>query len=485
MKYTIIVDKQPSTNPSDEKKEYIIDIEELRTYQGVSDTLKVTPDMTYVIRRLSLSEYGVLSILDEPKQENIKDLNIELFEDTNYIYILNEQGNNISASYIIKSDFTDTYPTKAEMNSAITQSASSIEISVNQKLEGYSTTEEMNSAIELNSNTIMLEVNKKVGEDEIGTKIEQNAESVKIAWNNESQNIKLENHNENSTMGFYDNAAKFAEMGVNNVENDRYISFAIPCDYGEDIADGMAWGIQTTSDNKFWPILYVKDFHMANKNAGDFSGQLVLTACTLNLEGINSAITCGNVNMTNAGVFGGIMFEDANTHQNLLTVTPEASEDYGTVGLLDKISFFKNEMGTNTLRIGLQSSNNCLLTDEGYIACNQLYVTGDIYTVGQVSASHFDDRSTLNIKKNIKKYNKSAINEILNTEIYEFNYKIENNNDKKTIGAIIDKNYKCSNDIINNKNDAISLYSMISVAYKAIQEQQVIIKRIEKKVGVI
>ena len=485
MKYIIVIDKQPNTNPSSEKKEYTIDIEELRTYNGISDTLTVTTDTAYVTRRLQLSEYGILSVLPAPQKEELKDLNITLFEGDNYVYILNQEGNKISASYIIKSEFTDTYPTKAEMNSAITQSAQSIEISVNTKLEGYSTTEEMNAAIKLNSDQIMSEVNKKVGEDEFGTKIEQNWEHVKIAWNQISQSIQFEGDNGDATIAFYDNNTKFAEMGVNTIENDRYISFAIPCDYGKDTADGMAWGIQTTSHNKFWPILYVKDFHMANKNAGDFSGQLVLTACTLNLEGINSAITCGNVNMTNAGVFGGIMFEDANTHQNLLTVTPEASEDYGTVGLLDKISFFRNEMGTNTLRVGLQSSNNCLLTDEGYIACNQLYVTGDIYTVGQVSASHFDDRSTLNIKKNIKKYNKSAINEILNTEIYEFNYKIENNNDKKTIGAIIDKSYKCSEDILNNNGNAISLYSMISVAYKAIQEQQVLIKRLEKKVGVI
>ena len=485
MQYKIVVDKQPSSNPSSEKKEYTIETEELRIKGNVYDSINITTDRTYVIRRLALSEYGVLSELEPPHEEEFADLNVELFEGDNYIYVYNMQGNRICAEYIIKNDFTEDFATRNEMNTAIKQSAQSIELNVNQTLTEYATKIEMNTAIELNSNTIMLEVNKKVGEDEIGTQIEQNAESVKVAWNNESQNIKLENDNGNSTMGFYDNDVKFAEMGVNNVDNDRYISFAIPCDYGDDIADGMAWGIQTTSDNKFWPILYVKDFHMANKNAGDFSGQLVLTACTLNLEGINSAIICGNVNMASADVLGGIMFSDVNSQENLLTIMPQTELDYPQINILDKVFFFKNEMGTNTLRIGLQSSNNCLLTDEGYIACNQLYVTGDIYTVGQVSASHFDDRSTLNIKKNIKKYNKSAINEILNTEIYEFNYKIENNNDKKTIGAIIDKNYKCSNDIINNKNDAISLYSMISVAYKAIQEQQVIIKRIEKKVGVI
>lgn len=167
MKYIIVVDKQSSSNPSSDKREYTIDIEELRTFRGVSDTLKVTPDMAYVIRRLTLSEYGVLSILDEPKQENIKDLNITLFEGDNYVYILNQEGNKISASYIIKSGFTDTYPTKSEMNSAINQSASSVEISVSQKLEDYSTTEETKSLIQATSDTINLELKKKVNDEDL------------------------------------------------------------------------------------------------------------------------------------------------------------------------------------------------------------------------------------------------------------------------------------------------------------------------------
>ena len=238
MKYTIIIDKQPSTNPSEGKKEYVIDIEELRTYQGVSDTLKVTPDMAYVIRRLSLSEYGVLSILDEPKQENLKDLNIELFEGTNYVYILNEQGNKISASYIIKSEFTDTYPTKAEMNSAITQSAQSIEISVNTKLEGYSTTEEMNSAIKITADAINSEVSKKVGEDEVCSVISQSADEILLKGNRvlvESDNFILNKNGEVTAKKIditggeinltgKETVPKITIKDINNSENDISLS---------------------------------------------------------------------------------------------------------------------------------------------------------------------------------------------------------------------------------------------------------------------
>ena len=231
MQYKIIVDKQSRENPSADKQEYVIDIEELRRKGNIYDSLNITLDRTYVTRKLNLSEYGVLSELDEPITEELEEVNVELFEGDNYIYLFDMVGNHFYAEYIVKNDFTDTYVTVNQMTSTINETASSIELSVNQKLEGYSTTEEMNTAIELSSSTIMLEVNKKVGEDEFGTLVEQNWEHVKVAWNQISQSIQLEGDNGDATMAFYDNNTKFAEMGVNTVDDDRYISFAIPCDY--------------------------------------------------------------------------------------------------------------------------------------------------------------------------------------------------------------------------------------------------------------
>ncbi len=174
MQYKIIVDKQPSSNPSDEKKEYIIDIEELRVKGDVYDSLNIEKDRTYVTRRLSLSEYGVLSVLDEPIIQELTDLNIELFEGDNYIYLMDMQGNKFYAEYLIKNDFNDIYATKNEMNSAITQSAQSIELSVNQKLTSYATNEdleeqvtELNSTITQTASEINAEVEKKVDEETI------------------------------------------------------------------------------------------------------------------------------------------------------------------------------------------------------------------------------------------------------------------------------------------------------------------------------
>lgn len=190
MQYKIILDKQPSTNPSDEKKEYIIDIEELRVKGDVYDSLNIELNKTYVTRRLSLSEYGVLSVLQEPIIQELTDVDIKLFEGDNYIYLMDMQGNKFYAEYLIKNDFTDLYVTTNQMNSAITQSAESIELSVNQKLTSYATTDnleeqvtELNSTINQTAQEINLEVSKKVGDDEIISKINQSVEEVQINAN--------------------------------------------------------------------------------------------------------------------------------------------------------------------------------------------------------------------------------------------------------------------------------------------------------------
>lgn len=143
MKYKIIVDKQSRANPSEEKKEYIVDVEELRVKGNIYDSLVITKDETYVMRRLSLSELQVLSVLEKPIKQSLGDLNVELFEGDNYIYLLDMTGNKFYAEYLVKNEFTEMYVTNAEMNSAINQTAQQIELTVNQKLTSYSTIEEL------------------------------------------------------------------------------------------------------------------------------------------------------------------------------------------------------------------------------------------------------------------------------------------------------------------------------------------------------
>lgn len=209
---------------------------------------------------------------------------------------------------------------------------------------------------------------------EFGTKIEQNAKNVQIAWNNESQNIRIENDNGNSTMGFYDNNTKFAEMGVNNVDNDRYISFAVPCNYNQSIADGMAWGIQTP-DGAFHPILFIKNFHMGAQQSDDVYGELALRFCDLVLEGIESGIKSGNIKMY-GNALNGLVFESDDGSQ-ILSINPPDSNipewENGGLNILGNIEFYKNQGGTCSLKMSNNNDDNCcLFTNDGIITANIL-----------------------------------------------------------------------------------------------------------------
>ena len=188
MQYIIVVDKQSSANPSSEKRQYILNIDPLKTYNGVSDVLMITVERTYVIRKISVTKYGVPTIMPYPQEEELSKVKINLFEGDNYIYILDEIGNTIIATYILKNDFTDTFPAKVEMNTLIEQTASNIEIGVNKKLEDYSTTEEMRAEIKLESDEINIEVSKKVGKEEVIAAINLSEEEAAI----KAEKISLE-----------------------------------------------------------------------------------------------------------------------------------------------------------------------------------------------------------------------------------------------------------------------------------------------------
>lgn len=192
MKYKIIVDKQNRSNPSEEKREYEIDIEELHFRGNIYDSLIITKDEDYVIRRLQKNEYNVLNVLKEPIKEPLPSLNIELFEGDNYIYLLDIVGNRICAEYLVKNDFTDRYVTKNEMNSTINETAGRIEITVNQKLTEYATNEEvqnrvteLNGTIEAKAGEINLEVSKKVNNSDY------NSAQILLMINDDESEVKI------------------------------------------------------------------------------------------------------------------------------------------------------------------------------------------------------------------------------------------------------------------------------------------------------
>lgn len=369
---------------------------------------------------------------------------------------------------------------------------------------------------EISINGITQEVSKKVDETKLGTAIEQNYEHVKVAWNQISDFIQMMIINKNASLAildkdknvmmaldkngqhFYksDGNTVFGEMGVQTVDKQNYISFAVPTDYGKSVEDGMAWGVITSSDDKFWPIMYIKNFTMPPKNSEGCTGEMVLDGCDLVLNSANAGIVATNIKM-HGDAMPGLYIDDTSTGQLLLSIIPQIGNIYPSISILDSITFYANQAGSNSLRLG-SGDNYCLFTDDGAINGTSCYIEGNITntgyltaykgincTDGYVSGKAFIDNSREEKKKNIQRYTKKAIDVVKNTDIYEFNYKTDKDTDKKSFGFVIGSNYKYSKDLtsIDEKGKEIgaNLYSMTSVAYKAIQEQQDEIEKLQAK----
>ena len=86
-------------------------------------------------------------------------------------------------------------------------------------------------------------------------------------------------------------------------------------------------------------------------------------------------------------------------------------------------------------------------------------------------------------KKNFEKFG-NGLDIIKATEIYKYNLKTQADGDKKHIGFVIGKDFKYAHEITAEKDGkevGVDTYSMIAVAYKAIQEQQEQIEQLKEE----
>ncbi len=482
MKYKIIVDKQSRKNPSAEKREYEIDIEELRYKGNIHDNLIITKDEDYVIRRLSLSKYHVLKVLDEPIKEPLQNINIELFEGDNYIYLVDMTGNKLYAEYLIKNEFNDVYITKSETYSAITETAKEIDLNVSQKLENYSTTEEMNALIQLLSNQINLELSKKV-----------NGETITGAYlllkiNGDTSSAKL--------------SADKIELTANDVLN---------------LLAGNT--INLTSKN-----ITISSTNFAVDKAGNITaiggaiGGFVLgkTEFTGNLNGIynynsydRNACQCMLLDLLGSDTVLKDIF-DANSNNAV------GSDDLFAIQkiLLGQLTNTKNIKGTikinsgdpknalviqkdgvTVVSLGVGGVNTNLVTTKNFVcggysnpsstAYNVITGNGDIAEMNFKNSSNYSkinpneiitpkltQTSLKSKKKNIKKLKVNALELIKNADICLYNLKSEKKGSKQHIGLVIDKDkkYNCPTEVISEDGQGVEQYSMTSLAWKAIQE---------------
>ena len=428
MQYKIIVDKQSRTNPSSEKKEYIIDIEELRVLGDVYDSLIITPQEDYVMRRLKLSEYHVLSVLEEPIKQPITDVKIELFEGENYIYLVDMTGNKFYAEYLIKNDFNNTFATRAEMNSAINQTAQSIELSVNQKFEGYSTTVEMNAAINVKADEINSTVNSKFTNysttTEMNSAINQKAGEI-------SQEVEKKVDEETIT--------------------GAYLILKINGDTSE--AKLNADKIELTA-NDILNLIAGNALNLTSKN-------MTIVSTNFNVDK-NGNVTCSSANITG----GKITLDGDDTNPKFIVSNNKQQE-----ALITPTKFWLKNAGRTAawLSIDGNGKGSLQMPYDGYASFYGSGAGTEINSTG-ITTPKLTQTSLKSKKKNIKKLNVKAIDLIKDSDICLYNLKGEKAKSKKHIGLVIGDGYNCPDEVISQDGQGVEQYSMTSLAWKAIQE---------------
>lgn len=450
----LIVDK--TRNLSDEAKIIELPVKNLYAQDNVYDEFVVEKNRAKLIHRLIFNQ-GELQPLQQEFVEDLGEVDIQLFEGDNYIYLysLINDGAIYEIDYTIPSEFTDTFATEVYVNSSIEQTANQILLQVNEKVDEEEIIAKLNVAVEDGQGIVELKGNSVIIESDNFTldadgRIDATSGEVggfeltdttfeaptSITYNfTQADRTKLYNYF-NGTQTLTDE-----EFELYDITGDGYLS-------------SIDYGIMTALINKTYnldgdtsqtikgrfiidssdPKHAVKIINESRESATTEIGLFSLKTPLLS----TSSVQTNGVEIKNSGA---IFFD---------------SDDYSTYFRESSLTMSKKvASGGNTNIISLDASN-------GKVTCVSLTQT-----------------SLAESKKNFEKLTNAK--EILkNTDIYKYNFKNEEDTDKKHIGFVIGDEFNYSKEITPAENNGADVYAMTSVLWQVVKEQQEEIDELKK-----
>jgi hypothetical protein len=294
----------------------------------------------------------------------------------------------------------------------------------------------------------------------------ENLGQMSIALSEGTNIIKIQNYSANMK-------AKFA------IRNDYTEVFATKVEMSSNIRQ-TAEEINLEVSKKVDENKIISKINQSAEEVSIEAGKISLSGKTLNLADNmaivsknfnvdkNGNMTCSNAKITDGtikiygGNYSSPKFQIYNDNHNWTRITPNAlwirknNDDFTMITLQ-----VRDDDGPS-LYLG-QRANSTVL-HQFYMEC-----------------ADYRNTSVEEIKENIEKYNKNALDIIKGIDIYSYDYK-GNKCKKKKIGLVIGDNYKYSKEITDDEEKSVNLYSFISVCCKAIQEQQEEIEELQNKI---
>lgn len=297
---------------------------------------------------------------------------------------------------------------------------------------------ESRSEVRKTADEINLEVSKKVNQDEVIASINLSPEQIKIL----AKNLQLE--------GFTSINGNFTidEEG-NMICNDATINGAV-------IANGEKFSV-------------------------DEEGNVSCKSATMeNITCSNSTmnnITCENFTIKNSTIQEGYIELKSTAGNSSFSVT-DTSENRLNSELSASLLNFNSNLSRNVAQIGVDgASGNGFVSVTGRSECGELHCDGTAYCNNLVQTSQKEK------KKYIKKTDKKAIDLINNSDICQYQLKGEKATGHRHYGLVVGEKYNCANEVISENGRGVEIYSMVALAWKAIQELSEENKKLKEKLG--
>lgn len=249
-----------------------------------------------VLKKCKYNSDGTVGLLASEVTNSYAIETTALTEGVYSVYINGYDSGYISVTLMAKNMYTDQFYTKVETNSLISQTASSIDLSVNQKLSNYSTTEQMNSAINIKANQITSQVSStyatKTTTNQLSSRISQTAKDISLTVNNGSTSsgitiaVTKEDGTTEQTSGTIqmNGLVKFTDLSTSGSTTIN----------GANIQTGTLSATKITSGTLDASKVTVKNLNADNITSGTLSGSKI-SGGTIN----GNNVTISNLNASN------------------------------------------------------------------------------------------------------------------------------------------------------------------------------------------
>ncbi len=469
---------------TDEKTTYTIPDDLLWYSSTIYDEfyLDYETETCQITKRVGIDEYGQKYPLTIEEVVSYTYPLLSLADGDYKVYTPSYPSAYLKVRLMNKNPYTSQFATKDEMRSSISQSAREIETYVSNtyylKGEGHT----LESRVTQTEDSITSEVADRTQADsQLNSLITQNASAINLEVT-ARENLQTDYYNTKSRVASIELGVGELEDGFDSLESgvENLDSVKISKVSGKTSSDSVVSYINQSADiiNLQANRLIVNSTNFKVTSNGTITAtngvftttdtgreqnqakiKVTSPTATLDLCGDGAVFKDKNSNSYSVYTDAGFIQYDAENNISIFTTNGNVTVD--------------GNSGSSTLTQTRLSTRDVVATNVGteYIPVENIYYY-NLYP-----------RSLAESKKNFEKITgKEALEIINNTDIYKYNYKMDDDKDKKHIGVVIGDKFNYSKELTDKSNKGIDIYSLASTCLLAIKEQQAQIQQLKKEI---